>query len=55
MTNRSTSHSHAAPIIDPVKAAPPKLSAKSALAIDLRRSMRVVGTLHLPMSARPRG
>jgi hypothetical protein len=50
MINRNRSHSYAAPINDPVKAATPKLSAKSALSIGLRRSMRVVGTLHLPMS-----
>jgi hypothetical protein len=53
MIDRRTSHSYATPINDPVKAATPNLSAKSALAIGLRRSMRVVGTLHLPMLVRP--
>jgi len=52
MIVRRTSHSYAAPINDLVKAVTPKSIAKSALAIGLRRSMRVVGTLHLPLLVR---
>jgi hypothetical protein len=54
MIHHSPSRAFALLFNDQAKAATPKLSAKSAPATGLRRSMRVVGTLHLPDLVRPR-
>ena len=54
MAQRSPSGAFTGPFNPQVRAAAPKLSARSVLATGLPPSTRVVGTLHLPDKARSR-
>ena len=54
MTHHNPARPSASPFSDQAKSPTPKLSAKAAFATGARRSMRVIGTLHLPDHLRPR-
>ena len=54
MTYHSPSHPTVAPLSDQAKASAPKNKTRSVLVRGLKRSKRVLGTLHLPAFVWPR-